>query len=43
MGEGAEGIPVALISGSGVVDRASEEAVQNAKTLLRPIEEDLFR
>lgn len=43
MGEGSEGIPVALISGSGVVDRADEEAGQNAKTLLRPVEEDLFR
>jgi coenzyme F420-0:L-glutamate ligase/coenzyme F420-1:gamma-L-glutamate ligase len=43
MGEGAEGIPVALISGSGLVDRASEEPGQSAKTLLRPVEEDLFR
>jgi F420-0:gamma-glutamyl ligase len=43
MGEGAEGIPVAVIRGSGLVDRASEEAGQNAKTLLRPVDEDLFR
>jgi coenzyme F420-0:L-glutamate ligase/coenzyme F420-1:gamma-L-glutamate ligase len=43
MGEGAEGIPVAVISGSGLVERASEAAGQNAKTLLRPVDEDLFR
>ena len=43
MGEGAEGIPVALVSGSRVADRTAEEPGQNAKTLLRPVEEDLFR
>jgi coenzyme F420-0:L-glutamate ligase/coenzyme F420-1:gamma-L-glutamate ligase len=43
MGEGAEGIPVALISGSAIVDRPAGNSDQNAKTLLRPADEDLFR
>jgi len=43
MGEGAEGIPVALVSGSGIVDQTVEESNQNARTLVRPAEEDLFR
>jgi coenzyme F420-0:L-glutamate ligase/coenzyme F420-1:gamma-L-glutamate ligase len=43
MGEGAEGIPVALIRGSDAVDRAKENPAQDARTLLRPPAEDLFR
>jgi coenzyme F420-0:L-glutamate ligase/coenzyme F420-1:gamma-L-glutamate ligase len=38
MGEGAESIPVVLVRGLRV-----EDSVQNAKAILRPAEEDLFR
>jgi coenzyme F420-0:L-glutamate ligase/coenzyme F420-1:gamma-L-glutamate ligase len=38
MGEGAESVPVVLVRGLRV-----EDSVQNAKAILRPAEEDLFR
>jgi coenzyme F420-0:L-glutamate ligase/coenzyme F420-1:gamma-L-glutamate ligase len=43
MGEGAEGIPVAVLRGPAIVALVDEASSQNATSLLRPAEEDLFR
>jgi coenzyme F420-0:L-glutamate ligase/coenzyme F420-1:gamma-L-glutamate ligase len=42
MGEGAEAVPVVLIKG-GLAGQSADDGKQNAKTILRPVHEDLFR
>ena len=43
MGEGSEAVPVVMVRGAGIVDGGTVDSNQNAQTILRPPDEDLFR